>query len=87
MGLAALDYTERESFVVSFFQSLTQNSPGTDLLLTGYLPDSGGNYMLWFRTTDNRFVRAWCHRDRLLDKAFGTTSGRTPLNLNVNSSG
>ena len=44
----------------------------------GYLPDSGGYYMLWFRTADNRFVRDWCHRDRLLDKAveeFATTSG------------
>ena len=38
--------------------------------------------MLWFRTTDNRFVRDWCHRDRLLDKAveeFATTSERTPV--------
>src|ERR1022692_1391512 len=48
----------------------------------GYLPDSGGYYMLWFRTADNRFVRDWCHRDRLLDKAveeFATTSGRPPV--------
>ena len=38
--------------------------------------------MLWFRTTVNRFVRDWCHRDRLLDKAveeFATTSGRPPV--------
>src|SRR5664280_482871 len=48
----------------------------------GYLPDSGGYYMLWFRTADHRFVRDWCHRDRLLDKAveeFATTSGRPPV--------
>src|SRR5271157_872573 len=38
--------------------------------------------MLWFRTTDNRFVRYWCHRDRLLDKSieeFATTTGRPPV--------
>src|ERR1017187_4187323 len=48
----------------------------------GYLPDSGGYYMLWFRTAVNRFVRVWWHRDRLLDKAveeFATTSGRPPV--------
>ena len=33
MGLAAQDYTGRESFVLSFSQSLTKNSLGTDSLL------------------------------------------------------
>ena len=50
--------------------------------ILGYLLDSGGYYMLWFRTTDNRFVRYWCHRDRLLDKSieeFATTTGRPPV--------
>ena len=54
----------------------------SELSEMGYLPDSGGYYMLWFRTADKRFVRDWCHRDRLLDKAveeFATTSGRPPV--------
>src|SRR5271165_7040895 len=69
-------------FGIKFIFDHHDANPELYLSKMGYLPDSGGYYMLWFRTTDNRFVRDWCHRDRLLDKAveeFATTSGRPPV--------